>query len=263
MSAVPSLVTSDLLLFFVIGLLGGAHCIGMCGPLVTIYAGKLNDHTRTSADHLTLFEVRQHGLFNVGRTISYATIGAICGLLGGFVYVTTDTLTAVADTVRGSMGVLIGLFVVVVGIYYLLGRTSVGAHAHVPGFERLFGLLSARLDTLAAGPGIVGLGALHGLLPCPILYPAFLYAFAVGSATAGFLSLAALGLGTIPAVFLYGTLIETVDPLRRRQLHRLLGATFVLLGYILVAHGLMSFGIHVPHPGLPHYQPLGGAIPTP
>ena len=31
-------IYADLAVFFLIGLLGGVHCIGMCGPLVTTYA---------------------------------------------------------------------------------------------------------------------------------------------------------------------------------------------------------------------------------
>jgi sulfite exporter TauE/SafE len=250
-------LVGNLLLFFVIGLLGGAHCIGMCGPLVTMYASRMD--TQAEEGYLTSYQVRQHGLFNLGRTISYATIGAVFGALGSLLYVTTGTLTAVTDLIRGSVGTGMGLLVIVIGIYYLLGRNAVGGHVPGLGLERVFGVLTNHVDRLAAGPGIIGLGALHGLLPCPILYPAFLYAFAVGSPTVGFASLAALGVGTLPAVFLYGTVIDSVDPARRRNLHRVLGAAFVVLGYVLFAHGLMSVGIHLPHPSLPHYQPLGGA----
>ena len=256
-----SLLTGDLLLFFVIGLLGGAHCIGMCGPLVTIYAAKMDDRRPgppARTDTLTTYEVRQHALFNLGRTASYATLGAIFGAIGSLLFVTADSLTATADLLRGSVGSLIGFVVILVGVYYLLGRETVGGHVPGLGFERLFGLLSSRIDRLAGGPGIVGLGALHGFLPCPILYPAFLYAFAIGSPVVGFVSMAVLGLGTFPAVFLYGTVIDAIDPVRRGQLHRVLGAAFLLLGYILFAHGLMAFGIHLPHPELPHYQPLDG-----
>lgn len=246
----------DLPLIFAAGLLGGAHCIGMCGPLVTMYASRMG--SEDDRDYLTTYKVRQHGLFNLGRTISYAILGAVFGALGSLLYVTTDSLTAIADLVRGTMGAGIGLVVIAIGIYYILGRNAVGGHVPGLGLERVFGVLTNHVDRLATGPGIVGLGALHGLLPCPILYPAFLYAFAVGSPTVGFASLAALGLGTLPAVFLYGTIIDTVDPARRRNLHRVLGIAFVALGYVLFAHGLMAMGIHLPHPQLPHYQPLGG-----
>lgn len=78
-----TLLRIDIVLFFVIGLLGGAHCIGMCGPLVTMYskqmdtddvAAKKSRLSRPSG-HLSVYEVRQHVLFNVGRTASYAILG--------------------------------------------------------------------------------------------------------------------------------------------------------------------------------------------
>ena len=33
--------------------------------------------------------------------------------------------------------------------------------------------------------------------------------------------------------------------------------TFLVLGYLPLAHGLMLVGIHLPHPTIPVYQPLG------
>ncbi|OVE84165.1 sulfite exporter TauE/SafE family protein [Natronolimnobius baerhuensis] len=257
----------DVTLFFVIGLLGGAHCIGMCGPLVTVYAQRMDaggseratdggtETVRSSGrgSHLTTYEVRQHVLFNLGRTASYTLLGAAFGALGGVLFVTTAELTSVADLVRGGAGLLIGGFIIVTGVYYLLGRTTGGVS--IPGLERVVGVLTTHVDRFANGPGIIGLGALHGLLPCPILYPAFLYAFTTGSPTSGALALAALGVGTIPAVFAYGTLIESVDITHRRRVHRLLGVAFIVLGYVLLAHGLMSLGIHwLPHPELPFYD---------
>ncbi|GAB7008154.1 sulfite exporter TauE/SafE family protein [Halorubrum trueperi] len=281
-----TLLGTDVLLFLAIGLLGGAHCIGMCGPLVTVYAGRMRGESErtdggtgaTAADatadatvadatadattartngrrgHLTTYEVRQHALFNLGRAASYTVIGAALGALGGFVLVTTATLTGAAEAVRGVVGLGVGAAVIVVGIRYLLGGATGGVH--LPGLQRVTGWLTGHVDRLANGPGIVGLGAVHGLLPCPILYPAYLYAFASGSAVSGGLALAALGVGTMPAVFLYGTVIESVDAVHRRRVHRLLGVAFVALGYVLFAHGLMSVGIHVPHPSLPFWNPL-------
>ncbi|QFU84002.1 sulfite exporter TauE/SafE family protein [Natronorubrum aibiense] len=243
----------DVLLFLVIGLLAGAHCIGMCGPLVTVYAGQM-DGGNGGRGHLTTYEVRQHALFNIGRTASYTLLGALFGALGSVVFLTTAQLSPIVDLARGGVGLVIGGFVIATGVYYLLGRATGGIN--VPGLERVVGWLTARVHRLANGPGIVGLGALHGLLPCPILYPAFLYAFATGSPAGGALALAALGIGTIPAVFAYGTIIDSVDVVHRQRVHRLLGVAFVVLGYILFAHGLMSLGIHVPHPQLPFYDGL-------
>lgn len=249
----------DVLLFLVIGVLAGAHCIGMCGPLVTVYASQMKSRTSDSGreNHLTTYEVRQHALFNIGRAASYTLLGSVFGALGSTLFVTTASLSSVVEFVRGGIGLIIGGLVMVVGVYYLLGRTTGGIH--LPGLERISGWLAARVDRLANGPGIVGLGAVHGLLPCPILYPAFLYAFAIGSPVGGAVALGALGLGTIPTVFAYGTIIDAVGVVHRQRVHRLLGVAFVVLGYILLTHGLMSLGIHLPHPRLPFYDGIEAA----
>jgi len=252
------MIPGDLAIFFVIGLLGGAHCIGMCGPLVTLYAGRLEEKTESRRGHLSVYEVRQHALFNIGRTVGYATIGGLLGLVGGLFFSST-TQIPFADTVRGSVGIVIGTLVVAIGIYYLLGQTGFDSGIPSLGFKRIYGVLTNYVDRLVGGPGIIALGAIHGLLPCPILYPAFLFAFVTGSALYGALALATLGVGTIPAVFLYGTVVEAVSPTHRKHLHRVLGVTFIVLGYIPLSHGLMLFDIHLPHLiELPFYQPLEG-----
>ena len=258
---VTSLLGTDVLLFLFIGLLGGAHCIGMCGPLVTIYASKMSPtradggHARRSRQaHLTTYEVRPHALFNIGRAVSYTLLGVLFGTIGWVLFVSADQIAVAADTLRGVVGVGIGALVIVIGGYYIIGRISVGIH--LPGTARVTHWLTNWVERLASGPGIVGLGAVHGLLPCPILYPAYLYAFASGSPIAGGVALAALGIGTIPAVFAYGTIIESVDASHRKRLHQVLGVAFVLLGYVLFAHGLMALGWHLPHPELPFWNPL-------
>lgn len=63
-------------------------------------------------------------------------------------------------------------------------------------------------------------------------------------------------MGTIPAVFLTGTLVQTLGPSIRGRLHRGLGVTFVVLGYIPLQHGLASLGVPLPHPPIPYFQPL-------
>lgn len=261
-STIPSI---DLVVFLLIGLLGGAHCIGMCGPLVTVYAERMRatapdggsvTATGSRSDHLTVFEVRQHALFNIGRTLSYALIGAVMGGIGAIVFVSAGQVTATAETIRGAVGVAIGLLIIGIGIGYL--RLRGGIDWHLPGSSRLMAAVTARVDRLASGSGIIGLGAIHGFLPCPMLYPAYLYAFAIGSPVQGAIALGVLGVGTIPAVFGFGTVIGSISPTGRRRLHHLLGLAFVVLGYLLFAHGLMEFDIHLPHPELPFWDPFGG-----
>jgi sulfite exporter TauE/SafE len=151
----------------------------------------------------------------------------------------------------------VGLIVGVVGIRYALGGA---AHSvPLPGVDRVGGVVRSRLlprvDSWVDDYRIAGLGAIHGFLPCPLLYPVYLYAFVQGSAVGGALALAALGLGTIPAVFLTGTVSSAVDLGGRSHLHRVLGVVFVTLGYIPLQHGLAALGIVLPAIPLPHIQP--------
>jgi hypothetical protein len=251
----PATDDVGLLVFALVGFFGGAHCLGMCGPLVTTYAERMDDGDGRVGGR----EIRQHLLFNLGRTVSYAAIGGLFGLVGYLLF-DAAAVVALAGSVRAVTGVAIGLLILATGASYLL-RGSARELGAVPGFAGLFGRvaghLQSRIDRWVRGPRIVGLGMVHGLLPCPILYPAFLYALARGSPLWGVLSLAALGLGTVPAVFAYGTAFQSVSPTTRHRLHRGLGVVFLVLGYLPLAMGLRSAGIAVPMPPVPFWQPLG------
>lgn len=253
----------ELSAFFLIGLLGGAHCLGMCGPLVTMYAKRFGESTGSNQSTnaaLTFREIRQHLLFNGGRTVSYAVLGGLFGLAGMLFYDAADVVLVVGDSVRAVAGLLVGVVIVVTGVRYASGRY--GTHEgglDLPFVRRLgtaFASLQSRLDDWAGGPKIAGLGLVHGILPCPLLYPAYLYAFVNGSPLMGVLALGALGLGTIPALFVYGTVITSVDAGHRDRIHRALGVAFVVLGVMPIAHSLALFGVQIPHIEPPIYQPL-------
>lgn len=248
---VTGVAAPELLVFLVVGVLGGAHCLGMCGPLVGLYADRMEENS-----------AKQHALFNFGRTAGYALAGVLLGGLGAVVF-DAASFARVATPVRGVAGVAAGAFILVTGLTYVSGGTGSG-HA-IPGLSELFarfsGVLTARVDRWVGGPRIVGLGMIHALLPCPILYPVYLYALARGSPIAGAVSLGLVGLGTFPTLFVSGLAIGSftrVGPATRVHLHRVLGVAFLLLGYIPLAHGLMLLGIDaLPHVDIPVYQPLG------
>lgn len=252
---------ADLAVFLVVGVLAGAHCLGMCGPLVGLYADRMAASTsRRHRDTLTFFEVRQHALFNSGRVVGYAAVGALFGLLGGTLFATIDTVATVGVGVRATTGVVVGALVMASGTGYALRGSTASLHRELPivspVFRRVSAILTTHVDRLAGSSGIVALGTVHAVLPCPIIYPAYLYAFAIGDPVRGGLSLAVLGIGTFPSLFVYGTALGSLSSTQRSRLHRVLGVAFLALGYILLSHGLMLFGFHVPHVELPYYQPL-------
>lgn len=241
--------TVGLVAFAGLGLVGSVHCLGMCGPLVTTYSDRLTDGGPVSGH-----EIRQHALFNLGRALSYTVLGAVLGAVGATVF-KTAALANLGTVVRGVVGVAVGLFIVAAGLGYLSRGSAVAFTGSLPVIDGLFQHLSttltAHLDRLVDGPGMIALGAVHGLLPCPLLYPAFLYAFASGSPVTGGLSLGALGAGTIPLVFAYGTAFGTLSLERRSTLHRVMGVVFLVLALVPLANGLAAFGIGAPKPPLP------------
>ncbi|MDB2280305.1 sulfite exporter TauE/SafE family protein [Halorubrum ezzemoulense] len=247
--------------FLLIGLLGGAHCLGMCGPLVGTYADRMRSAEaggRDGRDDLTVRQVRQHALFNLGRTASYATLGGLFGLAGSLAFVTGRAVTTLADDVHALTGIAVGGVIVALGARYALRLEF--ESLPIPGFDRAAAAVSdrivARVDAWVGDWRILGLGAAHGFLPCPLLYPAFLYAFVQGSALGGAVSLGVLGLGTVPALLLFGTAFQSMRLETRLRFHRVLGVAFVALGYLPLQHGLATLGVPLPHPPIPYYTPF-------
>jgi sulfite exporter TauE/SafE len=245
--------------FLVVGALGGAHCLGMCGPLVSLYADRLGAGDDAGGT-LTVRQVRQHALFNLGRAGGYAAVGAALAAVGAVAVGAFDAVVAVGTGVRAVTGVVVGAAIMIAGASYLRG--DAGAPIRPPGrlgaaFGRLANAFTARVDALVGDVRIAGLGVGHALLPCPITYPAYLYAFATGDPLRAAFLLSLVGLGTIPTLFAYGTALGSLSVDRRRSLHRVLGAAFLLLGYLPLSHGLLLAGVDLPHPTVPVYQPLG------
>jgi sulfite exporter TauE/SafE len=253
-AASASAPDAGVVVFFVVGLLGGAHCLGMCGPLVTMYADRISDGDHDDRRGPSMRALRQHALFNAGRTVSYAAVGGLMGALGA-VLVDAGGVLEVSHLVRGVAGVVAGVVIVAAGVGYATGGQSRLTSGAVPGLGRAFGAVTGRLtdrvDDWATGPGIVALGAAHGAMPCPLIYPGYLYALATGSPAEGAAALGALGLGTFPTLFAYGTAVDAVSATTRHRVHRALGVAFVVAGTIPLAKGATALGYPVPHLPLP------------
>lgn len=215
---------------FLFGLLGSTHCLAMCGPLVGLYASQLGPQPRASAAG------RQHLLFNLGRMLAYANLGVLFGGAGFVLRARSWTAALV--------GVAAGLFVLAMGARFL------GAGGAAAGLERLLARPASalvgvwrRYVFVARSPGIVLLGAVHGLLPCPLLYVMFTSAVALGDPIQGGILLLSFGLGTVPMMWGIGAVGQRLRPERRLQWHRLFGWAVTAWGLVLVVRGLQSLNV--------------------
>jgi sulfite exporter TauE/SafE len=210
---------SGFLALFVVGLLGGTHCVGMCGGIVG--ALSMGAPARWS----------MHLAYNGGRIASYAAAGALAGLLGAASMGLEGQLP-----VRNLLYFLANLMLVALGLY-LLGVTRAlafseraGQHLwrHVQPLTRRF--LPAR-SMAQAFP----LGLLWGWLPCGLVYSALTSALTAGSASRGALLMLAFGLGTLPNLLLAGIVLARINEFVRRPLVR------TSAGLLVLAFGLHGF----------------------
>lgn len=220
----------DLVAAFVFGLLGSTHCVGMCGPLVSLYAGQFTPGEAPSAR-------RQHFLFNLGRTLAYTNLGVLFGAAGFALRVRPWTAALV--------GVAAGLFVLAIGTRFLGAGGGVAVWV-----DRLLARPTSalvgvwrRYIALARSPGIVLLGAVHGLLPCPLLYVMFTSAVALGDPIRGGVLLLAFGAGTVPVMWGMGALGQRLGPELRLRWHRVFGWAMAAWGLVLVIRGLQGLGV--------------------
>lgn len=181
---------SSYLALFLIGLLGGTHCIGMCGGIVSALS-------LGAASRLSL-----HLAYNLGRIVSYALAGAMAGGLGAASLALSAQLP-----MRIVLYLLANLMLVALGLY-LTGMTQALAFSerfgqklwrHVQPLTRRY--LPARTVAQA-----FPLGLLWGWLPCGLVYSALVTALASGSARQGAGMMLAFGAGTLPNLLLAGQL---------------------------------------------------------
>lgn len=203
---------SGFVALFLVGLLGGTHCVGMCGGIV----GALS--LGTTARWSMLFA------YNAGRILSYGAAGAIAGTLGAASLGLEGQIPA-----RLILYFLANLMLVALG-FYLLGMTRALAFTERAGqglwrFIQPFtkGFLPAR-SVKQAFP----LGLLWGWLPCGLVYSALASALTAGSAGRGALMMLAFGLGTLPNLLLAGIVLARLNEFVRRPLVRMFSGLLVL-----------------------------------
>ncbi|SDH55864.1 sulfite exporter TauE/SafE family protein [Propionivibrio dicarboxylicus] len=218
---------SGYLALFLVGLLGGGHCIGMCGGIV----GALSfGGTVRPVLHLA---------YNAGRIASYAAAGALAGVLGGGLDAAGTALSA-QWPLRIGLAIAANLMLILLGLY-LMGATRSLAWIERGGqhlWRRVAPLTRGFLPARTLGQALA-LGALWGWLPCGLVYSALISALTTGSAWRGAATMLAFGLGTLPALLLAGLLATRLNEMLARPVVRFsVGLAVVLIGVRGGAHAL-------------------------
>ncbi len=209
----PELV-APLLSALILGLLGGGHCLGMCGGLMGALTLAIPPEQRARRLRLLL-------AYNLGRILSYATAGLLIGLAGW----------AVASSPAAmALRVLAGLLLIAMGLYlagWWSGLTRIEALGRH--LWRHLQPVASRLMPVSSLPRALLLGAVWGWLPCGLVYSTLLWASSQGSPGESALLMLAFGLGTWPVLLATGMAAERLTALLRRRGVRVAGGLLVIL----------------------------------
>ncbi|AOF83701.1 cytochrome C biogenesis transmembrane region family protein [Methyloversatilis sp. RAC08] len=213
---------------FLVGLLGGVHCAGMCGGIVSAISAGV-PHVRQPGWRAQLPALSLHLAYSTGRITSYAFAGAVAGGIGG-----VGLLAGSALPLQTVLYVLANVMMIALGLY-LTGYTRVLAP-----IEALGRPLWARIQPIAGRflpartpAQALGVGLLWGFLPCGMVYSMLGLALLSGSPASGALIMLAFGLGTLPNLLLAGMLLTRLRALTRNPaLRRVAG--LMVLGFGLV-----------------------------
>lgn len=238
----------NLIPIFMIGLLGGVHCVGMCGGIVGAFSAASVPRrnfpiaaasTPTAALKMSALEGALRVVaYNVGRLSSYALAGAIAGGIAGG----TRTLMNLSAFQVGGYW-LANLMLIALGLYLMdawrglvrLEKAGQGIWRHVQPLMKHLLPLDSPLKALA-------LGGLWGWLPCGMVYSILLTALLSGSAGSGALVMLAFGLGTLPTLLTLGLFGAQWKNWAQRRRVRVTGGLIVLafgaLGLVRAAYGV-------------------------
>ena len=227
------MIEFSIIAVFFVGLLGGVHCLGMCGSIVGIFTAQLPKEGARWPFHLA---------YNSGRIASYTLAGLLVGAIGQ-----TGLLMRDVVPIQHLLFALSSLMLIALGLY-LAGIWSMVRHIERVGnglWQRIQPL-TRRLLPVTSPTRALLLGTLWGWLPCGLVYSVLVTALASGHAQSGALIMLAFGLGTLPNLLAIGLFWERCRHWVRSPKVRLFAGLIVMafgiyglfkVGYVFAVHG--------------------------
>ncbi|MDJ0906663.1 MAG: sulfite exporter TauE/SafE family protein [Woeseiaceae bacterium] len=213
------------------GLVGSAHCLGMCAGISGLFAVNAEAASMRAS-------VPTAVVYNAGRVITYAVLGIIVAAFGSVIVKASPDLAV-------GIRMLSGIIIILVGLKVAFDLRILNV------IERMGGTLWARIAPVATRlvpvtslPKALGLGLVWGWLPCGLVYSVLMIAATSASPIGGAATMFAFGIGTMPAMVLSGLGAARLSSFMQRR------GTRIGLGLLVVAMGLATIAM-----------PLGKLLP--
>lgn len=205
---------------FIIGFLGGGHCISMCGGITTMLTSALPNKQKSKLPYLLSY--------NFGRILSYTLIGAIAGFTGSLAIKSIGFPIVV-------LKIFAGIFLILLGLYigqWLMWLTKVEFIGKK--LWKILSPISKKLIPIDNVKKSLFLGMLWGWLPCGLVYSTLTWSLASGSALQGALIMTFFGLGTLPALLTISFGIINLKQILQNILFR------QLMALLLIFYGIIT-----------------------
>jgi len=232
----------ELPLIFLGGLLGSAHCVGMCGGFALLIGAPAR---RWSAN------LTRQVVYSFGRIFTYCACGGAVGYGGVRLAERLGGLINLQAAVAIGAGVLlVAQGLISAGVVGLASRAVRLAFAPAgTGATRRSGPSGAGIGCLMGGIagtflrdrrlGHVFLaGVFTGLLPCGLVYAYLALAVSTGDLFGGMATMAVFGLGTMPMMVVAGSGSTLLSLAGRRRLLYIAAWCVVLTGLLSMARGI-------------------------
>lgn len=210
---------SQLLTALIVGLMGGVHCVGMCGGIVTALSFNMDNGVGAPTGRWPILLG-----YNLGRVGSYTVLGMLAGWLGGAAMDLAGIQAIRVAAQFVSVGIMVAMGLYLGGWWFGLVRVErVGAKLwkHIEPLGRRF------IPVKNAGAAFV-LGGVWGWLPCGLVYSMLIWALTSASPGQGALIMLFFGLGTLPNLLMMGVFAASMGAWLKRQRNRRIAGAIVL-----------------------------------
>ncbi|NOR27321.1 MAG: sulfite exporter TauE/SafE family protein [Lutibacter sp.] len=209
-----------------LGLAGGFHCVGMCGPIAFILP--VNRDSKSSL-------IFQTFLYHLGRILSYSIIGIIFGFIGKGLY-----LAGFQQRLSVLTGVVMIVIVFIPISIFNKYNFSKPLYAIIGKVKRKLGFYLTKKSNKA----LFLIGFFNGFLPCGLVYMALIGSISTGNSIEGALYMALFGLGTTPLMTSAVLLGNFVTLSVRKKIQKVIPVFVVIIGLLFILRGL---GLGIPY----------------
>lgn len=219
---------------FIAGLLGGVHCLGMCGGIVGALTFGIKQEDSLSSNGARPSPTKSTFpyllAYNTGRIMSYT----VAGTLVGGISMLASNLPILHD-IQYGLQVFAALFMIALGLY--IGGWWFGLRK----IEKAGGVIWKQIEPISRRFIPVKshfqafiLGSLWGWLPCGLVYTILIWAISTGNAFEGGLLMFSFGLGTLPLLLAMGVFATSLSSFIQKNWVR------ALAGGIIISFGVFS-----------------------